>query len=168
MVVVLSTEISSPSQATLKMSNVYTKYVEVFCFRSNSSFAVPLAYNGVVLLSAAGAAFMSRKLPVRFNDAWLTFVSVAAAAFCWVVLMPNYFTISQIHLQPAILGYALLINSLITTLVQHLPVLYTLVTEEGAGEQNDHKTAMTARGHPTTHVTSIPTAAAAAAATEPK
>lgn len=131
-----STESSSTSGATLEMQNVYTKYVEIYCHRPNFSFLVPLSYNAVVLFAIATMAFMSRKLPLRFDEAWLMFASVSATSFCWVILIPTYFTVYPLHFQAARLGYALVLNCLVTVVVQNLPVLHALVT---AGTEEDQR-----------------------------
>lgn len=126
----MTTEISAPSGPTLKMLNIYTKYAEIYCYRPNFSFLVPLSYNAAILFGIAGMAFVSRKLPMKFDEAWLMFASVSATSFCWTILIPTYFTVTPIHVQSAILGYALILNSLVTVIVQNLPLVYSLMNHK--------------------------------------
>src|SRR6218665_1752681 len=126
MVLVLASEICSAPTSSLRMPSIYTKYVELYCYKSTIWFVIPLSYNIFIMILCAWIGFFTRKLPDNFNESWFIFILVATTLFSWVVFIPAYFTVATAYLQAAILGFALILISLVTLLCQYLPVFYAL------------------------------------------
>ena len=126
MVLVLASEICSAATSSIRMPSIYTKYVELYCYKSSMWFLIPLSYNICIMIICAWIGFFTRKLPDNFNESWFIFILVATTLFSWVVLIPAYFTVANAYLQSAILGFALILIGLVTLVCQYLPVLYAL------------------------------------------
>ena len=108
------------------MPSIFEKYVELYCYKTTIWFLIPLSYNLFIMLLCAWIGFFTRKLPNNFNESWFIFVSVATTLFAWVVFIPAYFTVANVSLQSAILGFALMLVNLVTLLLQYLPILYAI------------------------------------------
>src|SRR6218665_336943 len=108
------------------MPSIFDKYVELYCFKSTAWFLIPLSYNIFIMILCACIGFVTRKLPNNFNESWFIFISAATTLFSWVVFIPAYFTISYAYLQSAILGFSLILKSLVTLVCQYLPALYAI------------------------------------------
>jgi hypothetical protein len=76
------------------------------------------------MLICAVIGFITRKLPENFNESWFIFVSVSTTLFAWIVFIPTYFTSYYAYMQSAILGFCLVLISLITLCCQFLPIIY--------------------------------------------
>src|SRR6218665_2403310 len=126
LILVLISEIYSAAAPSLRMPSIFEKYVELYCYKTTIWFLIPLSYNLFIMLLCAWIGFFTRKLPNNFNESWFIFVSVATTLFAWVVFIPAYFTVANVSLQSAILGFAMILNSLVTLLFQYVPVLYAI------------------------------------------
>jgi len=124
---VIVSEIIATSETSLKMPSIYEDYVELYCNKSTVWFMLPLAYNIIIMILCAGIGFITRKLTDNFNESWFIFLSVVTTLFAWIVFIPVYFTISFMYLQPVILGFALILNAVVTLICQYLPIIYALV-----------------------------------------
>jgi 4-amino-4-deoxy-L-arabinose transferase-like glycosyltransferase len=122
-----ASEYVDPSAARLKMLSSFDKYVELYCHKSTVWFLIPLVYNILLMLVCAVIGFITRKLPDNFNESWFIFVSVSTTLFAWVVFIPAYFTSSHVYLQPAILGFCLILICFVTLGCQFGPIIYVII-----------------------------------------
>ena len=108
------------------MPSEFVKYVELYCYKSTLWFLIPLIYNILLMLVCAAIGFLTRKLPQNFNESWFIFVSVSTTLFAWIVFIPAYFTSYYAYLQSAILGFCLVLNSLVTLAGHFGPIIYAV------------------------------------------
>jgi|SRR5688572_18422798 len=126
MVLVTLTELLDRSSVALNMPTPYEKYVEIYCHKSSMLFLVPLSYNIALMAVCTLLGFITRKLPENFNESAYIFVSVSTTLFAWTVFIPTYFTQTNFYLQPAILGFCLILNAFVTLACLFLRVIYAV------------------------------------------
>lgn len=119
-------EVVSPSSVDLKMPSPYVKFVEMFCSKDLALFLVPLGYNIALMCVCAAIGCVTRKLPENFNESAYIFASVSMTLFSWLVFVPAYVAQSSQALQPAVMGFCLVINSSIALACQFFRVVYAV------------------------------------------
>ncbi len=119
-------ELVDPSSVVLNMPTPYEKYVEIYCQKSVPLFLMPLSYNISLMAVCTVLGFITRKLPENFNESAYIFVSVSTTLFAWIVFIPAYFTQTSFYLQPAILGFCLVLNAFVTLGCLFLRVVYAV------------------------------------------
>lgn len=120
-------EYVSPSVVSQRMPSSFEKYVELYCYKSEEWFLIPLAYNILLMLVCTVISFVTRKRSENFHESWFTFASVATTMFAWVVFIPAYFTSYYAYMQSAILGFRLVVIVFVTLLCQFLPIIYAVM-----------------------------------------
>ena len=122
-----------PPVAAETMPVPTTEHVELSCLLPVVNLLSPLCYNILLLLLCAVYGFMTRKLPDNFNESWYIFISVTTTLFVWIAFLPTYFMAFYAYHKSALLGFALILNGVVTVLCLFAPKLYALYFVDESG-----------------------------------
>ena len=131
------------------------KYVELYCDVPYPSIILGTSLNMLLILGCSILAFVARNLPDNFNESWYIFICVTTTLVVWIGFFTSYYSAFYQLYKAAILGAALILNSLVVIFALFGPKIYAIVFVADADVQISNFQGTISRGGASTAMTSV-------------
>ena len=101
-------------------------YQEIICNFPSPPFTASAVYNGILLITCAFFAFLTRKVPDNFNESRFIGFCVYSTLIIWVSVMPAYITANTSTLRVCLLCTIILLNASVPLLLIFFPKVYAI------------------------------------------
>ena len=115
-----------PAVAEVWMPVRTENYVELYCNVPQMSLIMGSMLNLLLITACSILAFMARSLPDNFNESWYILLCVVTTLFIWVAFFTTYFSAFYAIYKAALLGSALILNSLVVIIAFFGPKIYAI------------------------------------------